>query len=209
VPPAGQARITAAARAREFGRGEMLYIEGDPIERVMLLVSGCVKLTQSGMRGCEVILRVGAPGDVLGAERMLSNSRHRSMAHAFRPCKALVWDASAFKSLGEQYPVLHQNMARILGNELLELEERFREVATDKAPVRIARQILRLAGQIGRAVNGGVDLALSREELGQMTGTTLFTVSRALSAWQAQGIVVGRREGVTVCDAKRLGAISG
>ena len=121
-------------------------------------------------------------------------------------CRALVWDAPTFKSLVTRYPVLHQNMVKILSEDLLELQERFREVATERVAPRVARQLVRLLTRIGRSINGSVEVSLTREELAQMTGTTLFTVSRLLSTWEERGMVKPRREGVTVCDVKSLRA---
>ena len=201
-------RIAAAARVKEFSRGEVLYLEGDSVRQVLLLTSGVVKINKLGLSGMEVILRLGVPGDVLGALGLFSTGSHCTSAQAFRQCRALVWDASAFKALVERFPVLHQNMARILGEHLLELEERFREVATERVGPRVARQVVRLMEQIGQSVDGAVEIGLSREELAQMTGTTLFTVSRLLSAWEARGIVRPRREAVAICDVPSLRAIA-
>src|ERR1035437_2705303 len=99
-------------------------------------------------------------------------------------------------------------MARIVGGGVLVIQERFREVATERVAPRVARQLVRLLDKIGRRVEDGVEISLSREELAQMTGTTLFTVSRLLSAWEERGIVKPRREGVTICDVPALNAIS-
>ena len=205
--PADYTRIAATARVKEFARREVLHIEGESVQRVILLTSGFAKISKMGPGGMEVILRFGVPGDVLGAADLFSSGRHCASVQAFRPCRALVWDAMAFKAMVERYPVLHQNMARILGGDLLELEERFREVATEKVGQRVARQLLRLEERIGRWVDGAIEIGISREELAQMTGTTLFTVSRLLSAWEALGIVRPRREAVTICDVPSLRAI--
>jgi CRP-like cAMP-binding protein len=207
ILPEDYTRIAATARVKEFVRGEVLYLEGDTVQQVLLLTSGLVKINKLGLSGAEVILRLGVPGDVLGALGLFASGNHCTAAQAFRQCRALVWEASAFKTLVERFPVLHQNMARILGGHLLELEERFREVATERVGPRVARQVLRLMEQIGQPVNGAVEIGLSREELAQMTGTTLFTVSRLLSAWEARGMVRPRREAVTICDAQSLRAI--
>src|ERR1035441_9985609 len=72
---------------------------------------------------------------------------------------------------------------------------------------RVARQLLRLEEQIGRRVNGAIEIGLSREELAQMTGTTLFTVSRLFSAWEALGMVRPGRESVSIRDVPMLRAI--
>jgi CRP-like cAMP-binding protein len=207
ILPGDYTRIAAGARVKEFARGEMLYMEGDTVRQVLLLTSGFAKMAKLGMSGTEVLLRFCVPGDSLGAACLFSTGKYCTTAHAFRLCRALVWDAPAFKALVERFPVLHQNMARILSEHLLELEERFREVATERVGPRVARQVLRLMEQIGQPLDGAVEIGLSREELAQMTGTTLFTVSRLLSAWESRGMVRPRREAVTIFDVQSLRAI--
>ena len=207
ILPGDYAKIAAGARVKEFKRGEVLFLEGDSVRQVLLLTSGSVKMTKVGLSGNEVLLRFSVPGAVLGAAGLFSNGKHCSTAQAFRLCRALVWDAPAFKTLMERFPV-HQNMARIISQELLELEERFREVATERVGPRVARQVLRLMEQIGQPADDAVEIGLSREDLAQMTGTTLFTVSRLLSAWEARGIVRPRREAVAICDVQSLHAIA-
>jgi len=92
-----------------------------------------------------------------------------------------------------------------MSGRLNELQERFREVATEKVAQRLALALGRLAKQVGKQVKGGVEVCLSREELAQMTGTTLFTISRILSRWGEKGVVQPRREAVVVLDPQRLG----
>jgi CRP-like cAMP-binding protein len=202
------AEICAASRDKAFVRGEMLYNAGQSVRQVILLTAGSVKITQLGMSGTEAILRFGIRGEVLGAMDLFSRDRHATTAQAFRPSRALVWEAPVFKSLVERHPVLSLNLIRMAGGHLAELGERFCEVATEKVSARVARQILRLQEQIGRPVNGEVELELSREDVAQMTGTTLFTVSRLFSAWSALGMIKPRRAGVTVCDVASLRAVS-
>jgi CRP-like cAMP-binding protein len=208
ILPAEYMRIAAAGRVRDYARGEMLYNEGEPVQQVLLLTAGAAKINKVGMSGMEVILGLGISGDVLGATGLFSSGMHCTSAQAFRSCRALVWEAPAFKALVERFPVLHQNLFRILGNYVVELEERFREVATEKVGARVASQLVRLWEKIGRPVNGQVEVGLSREELAQMTGTNLFTVSRLLSSWAARGMVRPRRETVTICDVQSLRALS-
>ena len=208
ILPGDASRICAAARIKTFARGEMLFVEGGPVDQVLLLSAGIVKITQLGLSGMEVIFRFAVRGDVLDAANVSADARRCSTAEALRTCQVLTWDASTFKAVVERFPVLSRNMVRILGRDLLELEERFREVATERVALRVARQLVRLLEKIGRPVNGAIEIALSREDLAQMTGTTLYTVSRLLSAWEARGMVRPRREAVAVCDVKSLLAIS-
>jgi CRP-like cAMP-binding protein len=62
--------------------------------------------------------------------------------------------------------------------------------------------------KIGRPEDGHVIVGLSRQELAEMTGTTLFTVSRLLSAWEERGMVRPSREAVTICDVQSLRNVS-
>jgi CRP/FNR family transcriptional regulator, nitrogen oxide reductase regulator len=202
VSPEDFRRISAVARLKRFGRGEMLYLEGDKVEQVLLLISGSVKITQVGPKGFEVILRLGAPGDLLDTVSLFVTGRHCTTAQVLRECRALVWGAGIFKAQVECVPVLQLNMIRFVCGHLQELEERFRELATERVAPRVAHQLIRLLEQVGS--NGEVEIGLSREDLAQMTGTTMYTVSRLLSAWEAHGLVNPRRESVVISDVRSL-----
>jgi CRP-like cAMP-binding protein len=120
-------------------------------------------------------------------------------------CKALTWEYARLQNLLAEYPQIRKNISQILSNRLNELEERFREVATEKVAKRVALALMRLLKQVGKQSSiGGIEVSLSREELAQMTGTTLFTISRLLSKWGEEGFVLPRREAVVIRDPKRL-----
>ena len=116
----------------------------------------------------------------------------------------MVWDYSRLQALLDQYPQIRTNINRILEGRLTELQERFREMATENVRKRLALVLLRLLKQVGTVSHEGTVVFLSREELGQMAGTTLFTISRVLSKWAEEGVVVSRREAVLVSDLERL-----
>jgi CRP-like cAMP-binding protein len=192
-----------------FPRGELLFLKGDCAYQVLLLISGIVKNTQLGSSGMEVIVRLSSPGDVLGATGAMSRGVYESTAQAFRSCRALTWEARTFRGFADQYPIVQSNLVSILGRDLRELEERFHEVATEKVGSRVARQLIRLEGKIGHVVGNEVQIDISREELAQMTGTTLFTVSRFLSTWEMKGAVTPSRQTVVIRDRDLLLSVSG
>lgn len=91
-----------------------------------------------------------------------------------------------------------------MADRLQQLEERFRELATEQVAPRLARMLVRLLQHVGRPMESAVRVDLSRDELAQMTGTTLFTVSRLLSQWEERGIVRTTRGAVMVQDLRHL-----
>jgi CRP-like cAMP-binding protein len=175
-----------------------IFVEGAPCRQVLLLISGCVKTTQLGPTGCEVILRLSGPGELIGSLESFLGNNNLVTARTTQPTTALVWEAASFEVASDRYPILRRNTARLLGLRLQELEERFREISTQKVAPRLSQQLIRLSNQMRQHTQGVLEIGLSREELAQLTGTTLFTVSRLLCQWERLGIVSTRREAVVV-----------
>jgi CRP-like cAMP-binding protein len=196
--------IISSARLRHFSQRQAIFVEGEPIRRVVLLLEGCVKLTQSGSNGQEVILRLAGPGELVGELGSGNLTDYCSTAIAVEPSSALVWNANDFAAVGDRFPVLRRNATRALERRLNDIDTRFREISTEKVSPRLSKQLVRLLYQVGKCANGEMTIALSRRELAQLTGTTLFTVSRLLCQWELRGIVTPRRKAVLVRDLAAL-----
>jgi CRP-like cAMP-binding protein len=197
-------RLASCARPKAFARDESIFMQGEPARCLLLIRTGSVKITQISSNGNEVILWMYGKGNVLGVLSEPAAGLHPSTARAMEACTALVWDCATLQNLLETCPRIRQNLSQVLMTRLQELEERFREVATEKVPRRLALALMRLSKHVGKTVHDGVEVSLSREELAQMTGTTLFTISRILSQWSRENFVSSRRESVLLRDPVRL-----
>jgi CRP-like cAMP-binding protein len=195
--------ITTCAHVRTFAKNEPLFIQGHPVESLILIESGTVKQTQAGRNGNEVLIRISKEGDVVNLRAESARAGYTCSAHAMEQCRALIWDYSHIREYMSR-PVMRRNISRILADELGELEERYREMATEKVSKRLSLLMIRLAEKIGHPSGKGMKVSLSREELAQMTGSTAFTISRVLSEWSSKGLVVSLRESVIVTDPGQL-----
>lgn len=204
ISPQDRSTILGVARERQFARGETISIEGDQLRQVILLTYGSAKMVQCGQDGSAVILRLCGPGELVGTLGVSMQERYRCTSQALTACSALVWESCLFESLSTRFAAMRLNVAYILYKQLEDMENRFREISTERVPVRLGRQILRLVEQVGIRSNGSVDINMTREELAQLIGTSLFTVSRLLSDWDRKGIVVTRREGFSVVNVEAL-----
>jgi CRP/FNR family transcriptional regulator, nitrogen oxide reductase regulator len=204
ITPEERASILSGAQVRLISRGQTIYVEGDRIRQVILLTYGSAKMTQSGEDGATVILRLCGPGELVGTLGITMQEKIRATSQALTPCSALIWNSECFESLSRQFPSLRLNVAYLLYKLLEEMEGRFRELSTECVSTRLGRQVLRLVEQVGVPSNGAVEIQMTREELAQLIGTSLFTVSRLLSKWDRKGIVKTRREGFSV---KNVGAL--
>ena len=149
---------------------------------------------------------MSAPGEVFGTVAALGDAVYAATAQAVGPCLALGWESAVMAGLLEQYPRLALNALRFLAGRVREFQDRTRELATERAEQRVAHALLRLAAQLGRAVPAGVllDLPLTRQDVAELTGTTLFTASRILRRWEQHGLITSGRAQVILRDPPAL-----
>jgi len=199
-----RAEIVRLVRERRVVRRESFFLQGDPGADVFLLCAGGVKMTVVQPDGGESILRLTRPGEVFGALDVGTGGTYSAGAEALEPSHALIWDRAALDAVGDRHPVLYRNLINIMAERARALEQRCWALSFQRVSQRVASTLVRLVAEMGRPVEGGTLVGLSREELAQMTGTTLFTVSRLLSDWQERGVLATRREAVVVTDLRGL-----
>lgn len=190
--------ISGAARERTFSQDETILVEGEAMRWVSLLTAGHAKTIRHSAVGKLVILHVAGPGDVLDGLGYGSGRTHSAGAYALERCRILTWDIAEFESLSQRFPAVLRNSVRLLTQRMRTLEGRVHEFATERVPQRLARVLLRLIAQSGSSLASS-PLELSCEELAQMAGTTLFTVSRLLCEWASEGIIRPERNAI-LCD---------
>lgn len=197
------AELTAVARAgqhRQVESDAFFFHQGEPATTLYVLTQGRVRLTQVTPEGHQVILRFIGPGHMFGGIAALGEKIYPAAAQAVDDCKALAWDGETMHRLMERYPRIALNALELLAERIQTVQDRYRELATERVERRIARALLRLVQQTGRRVEAGVliDMPLSRQDLAEMTGTTLYTVSRTLSRWEQAGLVETGRQRVLI-----------
>ena len=202
--------VSDAARIRESKAGVSFFREGDPAESFFVVQSGSVKLTQVTPEGHQVVLRLIGAGDPFGGVAAFGGGAYPVSAEAVTDVTALEWPGPVMASLMETYPKLAINAVRFVAARLHELQVQYRQLATEKVERRVARALLRLGEQAGRRTEAGIliDLPLSREDIAQMTGTTLYTVSRIISRFEADGLVEAGRQHIVIRDVQALTSIA-
>jgi CRP-like cAMP-binding protein len=163
-------------------------------------------MTQITPEGHQVIVHFFGPGQGVGVIAALGEFAYPLTAEAVEDCEFLVWNSQLMTQLMEKYPRMAINSARMLAHRFHELQDRYRELATERVERRVARTLLRLAKQLGQKVADGIliNMPLSRRDLAEMTGTTLYTVSRIISKWEQADLVKTSREQITIRAAHAL-----
>jgi CRP-like cAMP-binding protein len=188
---------------RAVEEGGFFFLQGDPAEYLYIMLNGRAKLCQIAPDGQQVNLRTLNPNQLFGAVGAVDPlATYPACAQALEDSSALAIRSDQFRKLLEERPHLSFGLMKLMTSYIAEMQNRYREMVTEKVEQRIARVLLRLAGQTGKRVDEGVriELSFSRQDLAEMAGTTLYTVSRILSAWEKQGLISTGRERVTLTN---------
>jgi CRP-like cAMP-binding protein len=200
LPPALAARVAQEARARSLARGDVLFAQGDKAQAVFAVLSGRLRLMQHTLDGQDVALSIFAPGDMIGLVAVISDEEYPGTCEASDEVTVLAISGSTFYDLMSHHAPLTMRIIKLLVRRLHEAHDHIRELAVERVERRVARTVLRLANKVGVNTEHGVriDMTLSRQDLAELCGTTLHTVSRILNDWQRAGLVDVGREQVTV-----------
>jgi CRP/FNR family transcriptional regulator len=201
-----RARVAEVARLKSYERGDVIFSEGDPADLFIVIVSGRVKVFKSTPAGKEIILEIFGAGDPLGAVAVYEGAPFMASALSLEPTQVLAIEQAAFFRLLEQDPALVRGLLSGLTIRLAELTRRLAELTGARVEARFARLFLKLCDQIGESGRGGifVPMPLSRQELADLTGTTIETAIRIMSRWQKEDVLHTEKDGFVVVDRPSL-----
>lgn len=203
--------ILDAAQALRFDAGVAVFSEGMPVDRFFLLLDGHIRVIRTTAGGDQIIALHIAPGQLFGIGAALGRTTYPATAMTADDCLALAWPNRLWAEFTARHDGFATETYKVVGARVGEMNNRIVELATQQVEQRVACAILRLITQTGRKVDGGVEVGLpiTRQNISDMTGTTLHTVSRLLSGWERDGIVVSERRKITVTAPHRLVMLSG
>jgi CRP/FNR family transcriptional regulator len=207
---ADRQRLTALARIDAFDKGAVIFSEGDQSDQLYTVVDGRVKVVKATARGTDLILDILGPGDPLGAVAVYESRAYPATAIALEPTTCLILPRQAFFALLEAHPTLVRGLLTGLTHRLVELTNRLAELSGGRVEARLARFFLKLARNIGERRADGifVPLALSRQEIADMIGTTIETAIRVMSRWGKDHLVRTDKDGFLIVDQAALETIA-
>jgi CRP/FNR family transcriptional regulator len=210
LQPADRQRVAEVARAHRYAKGSTIFSEGEPSDFFMTIVTGRVKVYKATPAGKEVILEIFGPGDPLGATAAYEGRPFPATAVALEDTECLLIPRGGFFALLEQHPSLVRGLLTGLTQRLVELTTRIADLSGARVEARFARLFVKLAKDIGRPGEGGtfIPLTLSRQELADMTGTTIETCIRIMSRWGKEGIVRTDKDGFTILEPDALNLVA-
>ena len=199
-------RVLALARSSRYPKDSEIFAQDDEARSFFLLLSGHIRVVRTTPDGTQVIARYINEGELFGIAIAMGRTTYPASAVAAVDCVVLSWPNSAWPEIQDRAPTFGAEAYRTIGKRLQETQAQVMEMATQQVEQRIAHALVRLVTQSGRKTDEGIeiDFPITRQDIAEMTGTTLHTVSRVLSAWEGEGIVRGGRQKVVVADPHAL-----
>jgi CRP/FNR family transcriptional regulator, nitrogen oxide reductase regulator len=210
VPAEDRRRLAAATVVKRYAKGETIFAEGDAAEAFITIAQGRAKVFKMTPAGKDVILEIFGTGDPLGALAVYESRPYPASAVALEDTLCLLIRKEDFYSLLEAHPSLVRSLLSGMTRRLVELTNRLAELSGGRVEPRFARLFLKLADQMGQPGPEGVliPLPLARQELADLTGTTIETCIRIMSRWGKDGIVRTGKDGFVVLDRGALEGIA-
>ena len=198
--------ILREARSVRFAKNSAVFEEGQDAHSFFVLLHGHVRATKTTPAGEQVVVRYVGPGETFGVAMAIGLPRYPATATAVDDSIVLAWPSATWPRLVAKFPALATNTLQTIGSRLQETHTRVVEISTQQVEQRVAHALLRLAKQSGRKVEHGVeiDFPITRQDIAQMTGTTLHTVSRILSNWQQRGLIESGRQRIVLREPHKL-----
>ncbi len=198
--------VSRQFQLKKLDDNTFLFHEEDLASVFYLLLEGQVKIQQTSAEGHDVVLHILGPGNIIGALPTLGEGTYPASALTLGQVLIAFTSAEQFQATLVAHPRVTKNLLRFATRVVQTSHNKIRELSTERVERRIARALSRLASQLGRQTEEGIllDFPLSRQDLAEMTGTTVFTVSRTLKEWERQEILLLGRERIVITAPHQL-----
>lgn len=175
-----------------YGRGEVIFREGEPAERLFLVDVGRVKLSTASPSGQELLIAVLGRGQIFGELEVIDRGSRAMDARAMEDALLYAFAADVFWTMLENRPPLARRLLELMARRLRRADQTSQDLVFFDSPTRLARRLLQLAEEHGQAVGSGeesikITVRVTQEEIAQMIGVTRESANRLLASFTERG----------------------
>ncbi len=206
VDPDAVSALIADMETVTFPRGMTIFDEGEPGDRLYIIVSGKVKLARHAPDGRENLLSVMGPSDMFGELSIFDPGPRTSSAVCVTEVTAATMDSTMLKAWIDNHPEISQQLLRVLARRLRRTNASLADLIFTDVPGRVAKTLLQLANRFGTQEGGAlrVNHDLTQEEIAQLVGASRETVNKALATFAHRGWIRLEGKSVLIVDTEHL-----
>lgn len=198
VDPEAMASLAADLEWMTFPRNHIVFVEGEPGDRMYVLVEGKVKVGRRSGDGRESLIAVMGPGDAFGELALFDPGPRTATVTTLTEVRVAAVPRAALSSWIADRPEIGAQLLRVLARRLRRTNDDVCDMIFTDVPGRVAKQLLDLTKRFGRPDGTGlrVDHELTQLELAQLVGSSRETINKALSEFANRGWI--RQQGKTI-----------
>jgi CRP/FNR family transcriptional regulator len=198
--------LANALTTRAVIRGHVVFSEGDPGDRLFIVLDGKVKISRAAADGRENLLAVLGPGEMFGELSLFDPGPRTATATAVTACTLTSLDHDDLRPLLNDQPAVAVQLLQALAQRLRRTNEAMADLVFSDVPGRVAKALLDLAERFGDEEGDGVRVRhdLTQEELAQLVGASRETVNKALSEFANRNWLRLEGRSVLLLDRERL-----
>jgi len=177
-----------------YGRGEVIFREGETAERLFLSDVGTVKLSIGSPTGPELLIGVLGRGQIFGELEVIDRGTRAMDARAMEDSTVYALSSDVFWTMMENRPALARRLLELMARRLRRADQTSQDLVFFDAPTRLARRLLQLAEEHGESVGAGeesvrVTVRVTQEELANMIGVSRESANRLVASFSERGWV--------------------
>ncbi|WP_291314336.1 CRP-like cAMP-activated global transcriptional regulator GlxR [Corynebacterium sp. UBA2622] len=206
VDPAAVSALIADMETATFPRGTTIFEEGEPGDRLYIIIEGKVKLARHAPDGRENLLSVMGPSDMFGELSIFDPGPRTSSAVCVTEVTAATMNSEMLKQWIDNHPEISQQLLRVLARRLRRTNASLADLIFTDVPGRVAKTLLQLANRFGTQEGGAlrVNHDLTQEEIAQLVGASRETVNKALATFAHRGWIRLEGKSVLIVDTEHL-----
>jgi CRP/FNR family cyclic AMP-dependent transcriptional regulator len=175
-----------------YNRGEVIFREGEPAERLFLIDEGRVKLSTASPSGQELLIGVLGRGQIFGELEVIDRGARAMDARAMETSRVYALDSDMFWTVMENRPPLARRLLELMARRLRRADQTSQDLVFFDAPTRLARRLLQLAEEHGEPVGPDqeavrISVRVTQEEMAQMIGITRESANRLIASFAGRG----------------------
>jgi len=207
LDPEGAASLRASMTEIEVHKGDVLFAEGEPGDRMYVILEGKVKLGQTSGDGRESLLAVLGPGEMFGELSLFDPGPRTSTATALTDAMVLGLGHPQLRPWLAGRTEVAEALLQALARRLRRTNEAMADLVFSDVPGRVAKALMDLGEKFGTLTPEGLMVThdMTQEELAQLVGASRETVNKALADFAQRGWIRLESRQVLILDVERLG----
>jgi CRP-like cAMP-binding protein len=190
-------------RWRHYQRGEVIFHQDDPGDRMHIIVEGRVKISITSEDGREKDIALLQPVECFGEMSLLDGASRSATATAVEATDTVVLLREDFCSFFRGHPEVAEEITSLLARRLRNANQMLGDMVFLDVPTRLAKRLLQLMETYNQGKESVV-IPLGQDELARLVGTSRETVSRTLNDYRRQGILTTSHRRIIVTNPKAL-----